>query len=94
MTQSLSTIELNEILTQDVDSVLNWLKMIGSGNSTAPRGFNWHGLAEAAAFNAREGIARHRLLALSQKAVCRNPRPLNIKGLCCRVVPRATRVIV
>ncbi len=55
MTQSLSTIELNQILTQDVDSVLNWLKNLASGKSTAPRGFNWHGLAEAAAFNAREG---------------------------------------
>ena len=55
MTQSLSTIELNQILTQDVDSVLNWLKGIESGKSKAPRGFNWQGLAEAAAFNALEG---------------------------------------
>lgn len=55
MTQSLSTIEVNQILTADVDSVLNWLKSIESGKSTAPRGFNWQSLAEAAAFNAREG---------------------------------------
>ncbi|MFB2923474.1 hypothetical protein [Aerosakkonema funiforme] len=55
MTQSKSAIQLNQLLQEDVDSVLAWLKSIESGHSSPPEGFNWLGLAEAASFDALEG---------------------------------------
>jgi hypothetical protein len=55
MIQSEPATQLNQILLQDADSVLAWLKNIFSADSSPPEGFNWLGLAEAAAFNAHEG---------------------------------------
>ncbi|MBW4496335.1 MAG: hypothetical protein KME26_25315 [Oscillatoria princeps RMCB-10] len=55
MIQSETATQLNLILQQDADSVLAWLKNIFSADSSPPEGFNWLGLAEAAAFNAHEG---------------------------------------
>jgi len=59
MTQSKSAIQLNQLLQEDADSVLAWLKSIESGHSSPPEGFNWLGLAEAASFDAREGDRYH-----------------------------------
>lgn len=47
--------QLDELLSWDADLVLNWLKTIESGRVKPPEGFHWQGLAEAAAFDAREG---------------------------------------
>lgn len=55
MNKSPSITLLNQLLEQDADLVLAWLKSIESGDSSPPEGFNWLGLAEAAAFNARSG---------------------------------------
>ncbi len=55
MVQSETTTHLNQILQQDADSVLVWLKNIFAADSSLPEGFNWLGLAEAATFNAHEG---------------------------------------
>lgn len=59
MTQSKSTIQLNQILQEDAESVLAWLKSLESGHSSPPEGFNWLGLAEAASCDAREGDRNH-----------------------------------
>ncbi len=53
MNQLESTKLLNEILQQDATEVLNWLKHVRKGELPLPINFNWHGLAEAAAFDAR-----------------------------------------
>lgn len=59
MTQSKTIIELNQILQEDADSVLNWLKTVELEPSLAPEGFNWLGLAEAASFDALEDDRHH-----------------------------------
>jgi len=55
MNQSESTQLLNELVRQDASDVKNWLKRIWSKQEEVPEDFNWLGLAEAAAFNARSG---------------------------------------
>ena len=59
MTQSKLVIQLNQILQEDADSVLDWLKTIDLEPYSAPEGFNWLGLAEAASFNALEEDPHH-----------------------------------
>lgn len=53
MNQLQSSELLNELLQQDANDVLVWLKQVWSGQLRSPTNFNWHGLAEAAAFDAR-----------------------------------------
>ncbi|MFB2893186.1 hypothetical protein ACE1CI_09765 [Aerosakkonemataceae cyanobacterium BLCC-F50] len=59
MTQSKSAIQLNQILQEDADWVLDWLKTIELEPSSAPEGFNWLGLAEAASFDALDDDRHH-----------------------------------
>jgi hypothetical protein len=42
----------NDLLKMDVCEIKEWLNAVQSGNEITPDGFNWLGLAEAAAFNA------------------------------------------
>jgi hypothetical protein len=44
---------LSKLLDQDPAEVLSWLKQVWSGELRSPINFNWHGLAEAAANEAR-----------------------------------------
>lgn len=53
MNQLESTKLLNELLQHDATEVRDWLKQVWSGQLPSPINFNWHGLAEAAAFDAR-----------------------------------------
>ena len=53
MNQLKSTKLLNKLLQQDATEVLAWLKEVWSGELRSPINFNWHGLAEAAANEAR-----------------------------------------
>ena len=48
-----SSEQLNNLLQQDATYVQTWLKRIESHSLNPPEGFNWLGLAEAAAFKAR-----------------------------------------
>lgn len=53
MNQLESTKLLNELLQQDACDVLTWVKQVREGKLQSPINFNWHGLAEAAAMEAR-----------------------------------------
>jgi hypothetical protein len=44
---------LNQLLQQKPAQVEAWLQNVRSGQENMPEGFNWLGLAESAAFNAR-----------------------------------------
>ena len=44
---------VNQLLKQDPSQVEAWMQRVRSGQEKAPEGFNWLGLAEGAAFNAR-----------------------------------------
>ncbi len=53
MNQLESTKLLNDLLQQDACDVLAWVKQVREGKLQSPINFNWHGLAEAAAMEAR-----------------------------------------
>jgi hypothetical protein len=53
MNQLESTKLLNSLLQQDASDVLAWAKQVREGKLQSPINFNWHGLAEAAAMEAR-----------------------------------------
>jgi hypothetical protein len=55
MSQSEPIKLLNELLLQDASDVKAWLQCIWSKQKEPPEDFNWLGLAEVAAFDARSG---------------------------------------
>ncbi|HLP91157.1 MAG TPA: hypothetical protein VK184_21580 [Nostocaceae cyanobacterium] len=55
MNESQSTKLLNELLLQNPSDVKVWLKRVWLDQEKVPEEFNWLGLAEAAAFEARSG---------------------------------------
>jgi hypothetical protein len=50
---SQSTVLLNKLIQQDAAEVKDWLRRVESDEQEPPAGFNWLGLAEAAAFDAQ-----------------------------------------
>ncbi|MDF0555742.1 hypothetical protein [Kamptonema sp. UHCC 0994] len=55
MTQSPTTISIDNIVEQDAESVLIWIKNIFSDQATKPQEFNWLLLADVSSAKARKG---------------------------------------
>src|SRR5437667_177827 len=58
-----ATPTLEDLLHRDAGAIRAWVKNVRAGELEPPRGFNWLGLAEVAAFNARRDAARERARA-------------------------------